>query len=137
MSGLPHREVRHVSAAKLSVRKTGQGYTGLETTLPSCHADVHRAALGPSCTTCHDAGSWTVTPGFNHDTTAYELTGRHDEVKCDKCHLDARLSPGIDGKGHWCRCTSPSPSRVAPTATPTRTRARSGPGAPTATAPPG
>ncbi len=86
--------------AKLSVRKTGQGYTGLETTCASCHEDVHRAALGQDCTSCHDAGSWTITPGFNHDTTAYELTGKHDEVKCDKCHLDPRLSPRSDGKGH-------------------------------------
>jgi len=87
-------------AAKLSVRKTGQGYTGLETTCTSCHEDVHRAALGQDCAKCHDAASWTVTPGFKHDTTAYALTGRHDEVKCDKCHLDARLSPKSDGRGH-------------------------------------
>ncbi len=87
-------------AAKLSVRKTGQGYTGLETTCASCHEDVHRAALGPNCATCHDAASWTATPGFSHDTTAYKLTGKHEEVKCDKCHLDARLSPKSDGRGH-------------------------------------
>ena len=87
-------------AAKLSARKTGQGYTGLETTCTSCHEDVHRSALGTTCTTCHDAASWTVTPGFNHDTTAYELTGKHEPVKCDKCHLDPRLSPKSDGKGH-------------------------------------
>ena len=87
-------------AAKLSARKTGQGYTGLETTCTSCHEDVHRSALGSSCTTCHDIASWTVTPGFNHDTTAYELTGKHEDVKCDKCHLDPRLSPRGDGKGH-------------------------------------
>jgi hypothetical protein len=86
--------------AKLTARKTGIGYTGLEPTCTSCHEDVHRAALGQDCTQCHDAASWTVTPGFNHDTTAYELTGKHDEVKCDKCHLDARLSPKSDGRGH-------------------------------------
>ncbi len=84
----------------LSVRKTGQGYTGLDTTCTSCHEDVHRGALKQNCTVCHDAGSWTVTPGFNHDTTAYTLTEKHAEVKCDKCHLDARLSPRSDGKGH-------------------------------------
>ena len=87
-------------AAKLTARKTGIGYTGLETTCPSCHEDVHRAALGQDCTKCHDAASWTATPGFNHDTTAYELTGKHEQVKCDKCHLDARLSPRGDGRGH-------------------------------------
>jgi len=87
-------------AAKLSVRKTGQGYTGLETTCTGCHEDVHRAALGQDCTKCHDAGSWTVTPGFDHDTAAYPLTYKHAEVACDKCHLDPRLAPRRDGKGH-------------------------------------
>jgi len=86
--------------ANLSVRKTGQGYTGLDTTCTSCHEDIHRGALKQTCTTCHDIGSWTVTPGFNHDTTAYPLTDKHAEVKCDKCHLDPRLSPRSDGRGH-------------------------------------
>jgi hypothetical protein len=84
----------------LSVRTTGQGYTGLDTTCTSCHEDIHRGALKQNCTVCHDAGSWSVTPGFDHDTTAYALTARHADVKCDDCHLDARLSPRSDGKGH-------------------------------------
>ena len=86
--------------ANLTARKTGLGYTGLDTTCTSCHEDVHRSALGATCTKCHDAGSWTVTPGFDHDTTAYPLTDKHAEVKCDKCHLDPRLAPKSDGKGH-------------------------------------
>jgi hypothetical protein len=86
--------------ANLSARKTGQGYTGLGTTCTSCHEDIHRAALGPNCTKCHDAASWTATPGFDHDTTAYPLTDKHTEVKCDACHLDPRLAPKSDGKGH-------------------------------------
>ena len=85
--------------ANLSARKTGQGYTGLGTTCTSCHEDVHRAALGQNCTQCHDAASWTVTPGFDHDTTAYPLLDKHAEVKCNDCHLDARLAPKRDGKG--------------------------------------
>jgi len=93
----------------LSVRKTGQGYTGLDTTCTNCHEDIHRGALRRTCTACHDAGSWTVTPGFNHDTTAYALTDKHAEVKCDKCHLDARLSPRSDGKGHLVPVYSPVP----------------------------
>ena len=55
---------------------------------------------GRTAPTVTTPASWTVTPGFNHDTTAYELTGKHDAVKCDKCHLDPRLSPRSDGKGH-------------------------------------
>ncbi len=89
-----------VPPARLSVRKTGQGYTGLSATCTTCHEDVHRGALKDDCTTCHDAASWTVTPGFDHDTTAYPLTDKHADVKCNDCHLDRRLSPRRDGKGH-------------------------------------
>jgi hypothetical protein len=87
-------------SARLSARKSTTGWTGLEPGCTACHEDVHRGALDKECTKCHDAGKWTVTPGFGHDTTAYPLTNRHAEVKCDKCHLDARLSPKSDGQGH-------------------------------------
>jgi hypothetical protein len=86
--------------ANLSVRKTGQGYTGLSPRCTACHEDIHRGALKQDCAACHDAGSWKVTPGFDHDTTAYPLTDKHRDVKCDKCHLDPRLSPRSDGRGH-------------------------------------
>jgi hypothetical protein len=95
--------------ANLSARKTGVGYAGLDTTCTSCHEDVHRAALGATCTRCHDLASWTVTPGFDHDTTAYPLTDKHAEVKCDKCHLDPRLAPRSDGKGHLVPVYKPVP----------------------------
>jgi len=96
-------------AAHLSARKTPGGWTGLEQECTSCHEDVHRGALDQDCTRCHDIGKWTVTPGFSHDTTAYPLTNRHAAVKCDKCHLDARLSPRSDGRGHLIPVYKPVP----------------------------
>lgn len=86
--------------ANLSVRKTGQGYTGLATSCTACHEDVHRGALGQDCTTCHDVAGWVVTPGFDHDTTAYPLADQHAEVECNDCHLAPRLNPKSDGRGH-------------------------------------
>ncbi|MEO8139569.1 MAG: hypothetical protein ABI742_07990, partial [Gemmatimonadota bacterium] len=86
-------------AARQSARKTGQGYTGLETTCASCHDDIHRGALGQECVKCHDTGKWTTTPGFSHDSTAYPLTNRHTDVSCEKCHLAAGLSPKRDPRG--------------------------------------
>lgn len=94
---------------RLSVRKTGQGYTALDTTCTACHEDIHRGALKQDCTVCHDAGSWTVTPGFDHDITAYPLADKHAKVKCDECHLDPRLSPPSDGKGHLVPVYQPVP----------------------------
>ncbi len=96
-------------AAKLSARKTGQGYTGLDATCTSCHEDVHRGALGVSCTQCHDTGKWTATPGFSHDTTDYPLTSKHTEVKCEKCHLAPSLSPKRDGRGNLVPVYKPVP----------------------------
>ena len=87
-------------SAGLSARKSPGGWTGLESTCTSCHVDVHRGALDSDCTKCHDAGKWTATPGFSHDTTGYELTGKHKTVKCDKCHLASRLAPKSDAQGH-------------------------------------
>lgn len=96
-------------AASRSARKSGQGYTGLESTCTSCHEDIHRGALGERCTKCHDIGKWTITPGFSHDTTRYALTGKHDEVKCDKCHLAITLAPKNDGAGHLIPVYRPVP----------------------------
>lgn len=96
-------------AARQSPRKTGQGYTGLETSCASCHSDVHRGALGTECVKCHDTGKWTATPGFSHDSTAYPLTGKHAEVKCAKCHEAQRLSPKTDAQGRPVPVYKPVP----------------------------
>lgn len=94
-----HQPENRVSpAAKLAV-KGRSNWTGLEATCQSCHDDIHRGALGSRCPSCHDAGRWTVTPGFSHDTTSYPLTGRHVQVKCAGCHEAARLAVKRDGAG--------------------------------------
>ncbi len=96
-------------AARLTARPLGGRWTGLDEECTSCHEDIHRGALKQDCTACHDAGRWAVTPGFNHDTTAYPLTDKHAEVKCDKCHLAARLSPKSDPKGRRIPVYKPVP----------------------------
>lgn len=98
-------------AARLSARKLTGGWIGLETGCTSCHEDIHRGALGGSadCRTCHDMGKWTVTPGFDHDTTGYALDGEHATVACDKCHLAAALKPRRDAAGHPIPVYKPVP----------------------------
>lgn len=90
-------------------------WTGLEQTCTSCHEDIHRGALGDKCTSCHDAGLWKVTPGFQHDTTAYPLTGQHREVECDKCHADARLPLKRDPRGNPIPVYRPVPAQTCGT----------------------
>ena len=98
-------------ASRLTARKTGTGWTGLETGCTDCHEDIHRGALGKSadCVKCHDAGKWTVTPGFDHDTTGYALDGKHEKVTCDDCHLAESLRPKPDGRGHLVPVYQPVP----------------------------
>jgi hypothetical protein len=53
-----------------------------------CHADddVHEAALGPNCGTCHTPNGWSRWL-FDHDTqTRYPLVGAHDGLRCADCH---------------------------------------------------
>lgn len=80
-------------AATLSVRKSAAGWVGLETSCTSCHADPHRGGLGKNCATCHTAARWDSTPHFDHARTRYPLTGRHAAVRCNDCHVNARLGP--------------------------------------------
>lgn len=49
----------------------------------------HGSDLGMECSACHDAGSWRVNIEgivFNHDSTGFELEGRHRFTECRLCH---------------------------------------------------
>lgn len=104
-----HEAANRKSPAAALAANRRSNWTGLETACVTCHEDVHRGALGGACTACHDAGKWKATPGFEHDTTDYPLTGRHAEVACDQCHLAARLSPRRDQGGHLIPVYQPVP----------------------------
>ncbi|MEW6312789.1 MAG: cytochrome C, partial [Pseudomonadota bacterium] len=53
----------------------------------SCHEkqDTHKRRLGKACETCHNTRDWKVWD-FDHDKTAFKLTGGHKKVGCYKCH---------------------------------------------------
>lgn len=63
-------------------------YGGLDfATCASCHTDVHAGKLGADCTSCHVTTSWHTTKGaFDHASTRYPLTGKHNGVECAGCH---------------------------------------------------
>ncbi len=52
-----------------------------------CHRkdDAHKGSLGPRCAECHDERSWKETT-FDHDRTAFALSGKHAVAKCAACH---------------------------------------------------
>ena len=88
-------------AGALSKRRGSAGWVGLETSCASCHRadDAHKGALTQGCGSCHDAGDWKRAVRFNHDSTAYALTGEHRKVSCDACHSSGRLPMIRDAAG--------------------------------------
>jgi len=55
----------------------------------ACHAadDAHQGTLGTQCQQCHTAESWNRV-NFDHNLTAFKLTGAHQTAECVDCHKD-------------------------------------------------
>ena len=53
----------------------------------SCHAkdDTHQGRLGPACADCHSTQAWKPAT-FDHNKTAFALTGKHQNTDCMACH---------------------------------------------------
>ncbi len=67
----------------------------------------HGELTGVACESCHTDDGWTPVKSpmdFDHDeSTAFPLTGRHDESDCATCHISLRFDePGAAG----AECTS-------------------------------
>lgn len=62
-------------------------------TCGECHAvdDSHAEQLGQECETCHQQSSWSESIRFDHDLSAFPLTGLHATVACGACHESNRF----------------------------------------------
>jgi|CXWL01.1.fsa_nt_gi hypothetical protein len=62
----------------------------------ACHVDLHKGAMGLSCTKCHNETSWK-TQGrqgermAEHSRTGFPLTGMHATLQCAGCHKGASV----------------------------------------------
>ncbi|MFZ1332663.1 MAG: hypothetical protein WAR83_10750 [Flavobacteriales bacterium] len=72
------------------------GYTNTPNTCEGCHITDYNATTQPNhgqagfptdCALCHDEGAWT-TATFDHNSTAFPLTGQHVSVDCMQCHAN-------------------------------------------------
>jgi hypothetical protein len=63
-------------------------FRGLTTDCVSCHTDVHRAELGTSCETCHDARTFQVS-AFAHARPRSFFAGQHATLRCAQCHASS------------------------------------------------
>ncbi|MBI5728086.1 MAG: cytochrome C [Ignavibacteriales bacterium] len=70
---------------KLS-KKSGFTYLGLKTECLDCHQDFHNGSLGNNCSSCHSTEAFRPAKSFDHSKTKFQLTGRHLQVACEKCH---------------------------------------------------
>lgn len=68
------------------IAKKTNTFLGLERDCIACHKDVHRGTLNNSCTNCHSTEKFKPASAFNHDRTAFKLTGAHKITECIKCH---------------------------------------------------
>ena len=82
------------------IRCHANGYTAIPTTCVSCHLTNFNATTNPNhitakfstdCQTCHNVIAWQPST-FNHNTTAFPLTGSHIGVDCIKCHASGYIS---------------------------------------------
>jgi hypothetical protein len=82
-------EGAHIDANCGDCHKPDEPYREAPSDCNSCHIadDIHEETLGQDCQSCHASSNWT-DHSFDHATTAYALTGKHQQVACVDCHRD-------------------------------------------------
>jgi hypothetical protein len=63
---------------------------GIPSTCGDCHQkdDTHQGQLGSDCGLCHSTNGWKPST-FDHNLSAFKLTGAHLNADCNQCHHDA------------------------------------------------
>jgi hypothetical protein len=69
-------------------------FAGTPLTCVGCHAEpsIHKGKFGTECASCHSTSTWkgveltAVNTAFDHDKTAFKLTGAHKMTDCKACH---------------------------------------------------
>ncbi|MCK9209801.1 MAG: cytochrome C [Ignavibacteriaceae bacterium] len=72
--------------ADKSFAKRKNTFLGMSNDCKSCHTDIHQGTLGSQCSNCHSPEAFKPVKSFDHNKTAFQLSGKHSEVKCEKCH---------------------------------------------------
>ncbi len=84
-----HTPANMVPAMRSLIQKKNltASFMGLSRDCVTCHTDVHKGQLGPTCQSCHNLTDWKQAKQFDHSKTKYPLTGMHAQVACEKCHF--------------------------------------------------
>jgi hypothetical protein len=77
-------------------------------TCDSCHRQIdaaftesHVQAFGAKCIACHD-GVDRFNKSFSHSGFIFQLNGKHADVTCEKCHLNARTVADLQSAPQDC-----------------------------------
>jgi hypothetical protein len=64
-------------------------FKGTSTACYACHQkdDEHAGKFGQDCGACHKPAGWKPAT-FDHNLSAFKLTGAHVSVACEKCHVN-------------------------------------------------
>jgi hypothetical protein len=81
-------EGAHAGLTCEACHKKGEAWRKAPATCVGCHKndDVHKGQFTQSCGECHSSSSWTGGK-FDHDKTNFKLTGAHETVTCNACHV--------------------------------------------------
>ena len=93
---------RHITleCASCHANASTHQYTGTPTTCVGCHRTDYLATNNPvhstagfstECATCHRVTAFDWGQSFDHDLTAFPLTGSHRTVACVSCHQNGHF----------------------------------------------
>lgn len=93
-----HRAVACIDCHRPATAAKALLFAGQPTQCQACHEDPHGgqfAAGGRAlqCDACHTVNSWKPTT-FDHERTAFPLSGAHRNVACSGCHQTKRWIQG-------------------------------------------
>ena len=86
----------HVMVGCLSCHTNGN-FKGTPRNCFSCHTkdDHHNGQFGQDCSICHIPTGWkNIT--FDHNTSAFPLTGKHAQLECTQCHSSGQFQIPTD-----------------------------------------
>jgi hypothetical protein len=89
----------HVNVACTTCHVNGQ-FAGTPQTCVGCHLPDYNGTTNPNhavagfpqqCNVCHNTSVWQPAT-FNHNNTAFPLTGAHVNVACANCHINGNYT---------------------------------------------
>lgn len=94
---------KHTTVRCAQCHKT-QLFTDASSLCIDCHVkdDYHKGSFGKKCESCHTADRWKKITFDHAKQTKFQLTGKHADVTCAKCHVKPLFVQPTPSKCHEC-----------------------------------